>query len=179
MQQTIQFVQVKQLSFAGGGDEYEFFVDNISVQAQSATTTFSMATLADNEVVKVVVTNNTTTCTASSEVTVTVLPLPTAGLTSSDVDHTICAGDNVTFTATGGTLYEFFVDAASQGAVVAVKSVRVEVRRVVTTEFLFVSTAAAAAAVAASLLLCADYLDKSEEHNPPPPLLLPLMKQQQ
>ena len=73
----------------------------------------------------------------------------------------------------------FNVDAASQGAVVAMKSVRVEVRRVVTTEFLFVSTAAAAAAVAASLLLCADYLDKSEEHNPPPPLLLPLMKQQQ
>jgi hypothetical protein len=42
--------------------------------------------------------------------------IPTAGLTSSDPDNTICAGDAITFTATGGTSYEFFVGATSQGA---------------------------------------------------------------
>ncbi len=48
--------------------------------------------------------------------TVTVNTLPAAGLSSNDADNTICAGDPVTFTATGGISYEFFVDGISQGA---------------------------------------------------------------
>jgi len=47
---------------------------------------------------------------------VTVTALPTAGLTSSDADNTICTGTSVTFTATGGTTYEFFVNGVSKGA---------------------------------------------------------------
>ena len=39
-----------------------------------------------------------------------------AGLTSSDADNIICADTPITFTATGGTSYEFFVNAVSQGA---------------------------------------------------------------
>jgi hypothetical protein len=100
---------------AGGGDEYEFFVNGTSVQAQSTTATFPTATLANNDIVKVVVTNTTTTCTASTEETITVQPLPTPTLGSTATNDEICVGDKVTFTATGGTSYEFFVDAASQG----------------------------------------------------------------
>ncbi|MDY0780663.1 VCBS domain-containing protein, partial [Tenacibaculum sp. IB213877] len=45
--------------------------------------------------------------------TITVNALPTAGLSSSDADNTICAGESVTFTGTGGDVYEFFVDGVS------------------------------------------------------------------
>ena len=56
--------------------------------------------------------------TVSASTTVIVNALPTAGLTSNDPDNTICAGDPVTFTASGaGTgTYEFFVGSTSQGA---------------------------------------------------------------
>jgi hypothetical protein len=40
--------------------------------------------------------------------TITVTALPTATLSSSDGDNIICLGESVTFTAAGGTLYEFF-----------------------------------------------------------------------
>ncbi len=39
-----------------------------------------------------------------------------AGITSSDADNTICEGESVTFTGSGGTMYEFFVDNISQGS---------------------------------------------------------------
>ncbi|WP_408047233.1 hypothetical protein, partial [Tenacibaculum crassostreae] len=38
---------------------------------------------------------------------------PTAVLTSSDADNTICAGDSITFTGSGGDQYEFFVNGVS------------------------------------------------------------------
>ena len=44
---------------------------------------------------------------------VTVNPLPVAGLSSSDADNTICDGESVTFTASGGDEYEFYVDGIS------------------------------------------------------------------
>ncbi|MCF8322649.1 MAG: hypothetical protein K9I26_05870, partial [Flavobacterium sp.] len=54
--------------------------------------------------------SNTSGCgTATSVVTITVNALPTAGLTSNDADNTFCAGTSVTFTATGGTSYNFRV----------------------------------------------------------------------
>src|SRR5688572_9589826 len=39
--------------------------------------------------------------------------IPTPGLTSSDGDNIICAGNSVTFTGSGGTNYQFFVDGLS------------------------------------------------------------------
>jgi hypothetical protein len=52
----------------------------------------------------------------ASSLTGTGNDFPSPGLSSSDPDNTICAGTAVTFTATGGVLFEFFVDAVSQGA---------------------------------------------------------------
>src|SRR5690606_1841622 len=37
-------------------------------------------------------------------------------LSSSDLDNTICSGESVTYTGTGGTLFEFFINGVSQGA---------------------------------------------------------------
>lgn len=44
---------------------------------------------------------------------VLVLPSPTATLVSSDGDNTICAGESVTFTAGGGTNYNFYLNGGS------------------------------------------------------------------
>jgi hypothetical protein len=52
----------------------------------------------------------------TSSITGTGNEFPVAGLSSSAVDNTICAGTSVTFTATGGTSYEFFINDVSQGA---------------------------------------------------------------
>jgi hypothetical protein len=60
--------------------------------------------------------NTVTGCTSSSREVVQyqIFPLPTATLSSSDADNTICNGDAVTFTAGGGgTTYEFFVNGVS------------------------------------------------------------------
>lgn len=45
--------------------------------------------------------------------TVTVNLLPVAGLVSSDADDAICQGESITFTASGGDIYEFFIDGSS------------------------------------------------------------------
>ncbi|MEM1119122.1 MAG: cadherin-like beta sandwich domain-containing protein, partial [Bacteroidota bacterium] len=49
-------------------------------------------------------------CQASKMVTLVINALPTAVLTSSDPDNTIFLGEQVTFTASGGNNYEFFVN---------------------------------------------------------------------
>jgi hypothetical protein len=54
-------------------------------------------------------------CSSSVAATIHVTPIPSVGLTSSDADNTICFGDCVTFTANGATLYEWFINGASQG----------------------------------------------------------------
>lgn len=42
--------------------------------------------------------------------------IPSPALTSSDIDNTICLGETVDFTASGASLYEFFIAGISQGA---------------------------------------------------------------
>ncbi len=101
---------------ATGGTSYQFFVDAVSQGAASGISNFNTSSLANEQVVTVKVTDVNTCFATSQGITTTVNPLPTAGLTSSDADNIICAGDEVTFTATGGSTYEFFVDAVSQGA---------------------------------------------------------------
>jgi gliding motility-associated-like protein len=54
-------------------------------------------------------------CVNTDVVNVTVNPNPLSSLACSDGDQIICAGDLVTFTATGATNYEFFVNAISIG----------------------------------------------------------------
>jgi Fe-S cluster assembly iron-binding protein IscA len=100
---------------ATGGPDYEFFVDGSTTGAASATNTFTTSSLTNGQKVKVTITKGGCTAT-SGEITTTVNALPTADLTSDDADNIVCAGDAVTFTATGGTEYEFFVDGSSQGA---------------------------------------------------------------
>ncbi|TLX78280.1 T9SS type B sorting domain-containing protein [Labilibacter sediminis] len=95
---------------ATGGVSYQFFVNTISEQGPAATDEFKSSSLVNNDLVTVEVTD-AFSCTAShAGITMTVNPIPVVSLTSSDIDNTICAGDEVTFTATGGDVYEFYVD---------------------------------------------------------------------
>ncbi len=62
---------------------------------------------------------NTAGClaAAATSANVNVNPIPAATISSSDADNTICQDEEVTFTGTGGDIYEFFVNGTSvQGA---------------------------------------------------------------
>ena len=93
---------------ATGGTNYNFKVNGSSVQS-GASATYTTTTLANNDAVTVDATNANGCIGTSLAVFMTVNPLPTGTLTASPA--TICAGDNVTFTATAGAAtYEFKVD---------------------------------------------------------------------
>ena len=93
---------------ATGGTGYNFKVNGLSRQS-GASATFATTTLANNDAVTVDATNANGCIATSPAVFMTVNPLPTGTLTASSA--TICAGDNVTFTATAGAAtYEFKVD---------------------------------------------------------------------
>jgi hypothetical protein len=91
---------------------YNFRVNTVSVQ-NSATNTFTTSTLAHGDVVDVIVTSAGGCSGTSTGITMTVNANPTPGLTSSDADNIICAGESMTFTGSGGVNYEFFVDGTS------------------------------------------------------------------
>lgn len=106
---------------ASGATNYEFFVDGVSQGVPSPTNTLNSAGFAIGTY-SVTVTGESLNCLNSTTTTVTVNPLPTPVLTSSDVDNTICAGESVTYTGSGGSLYEFFINGTSQGSPTALTS---------------------------------------------------------
>lgn len=102
---------------ASGATTYQFFINGVPQGPVSATTTFSTSALTATDTVTVMgylVTN----CSfeAPESFNYAIIATPAISLSSSDVDLTICGGDNVLFTSSGGINYEFFVDAVSQGA---------------------------------------------------------------
>ncbi len=100
----------------GGTYTYNFKVNGGSVQSSNSPT-YTTTTLTNGQVVTVDVTNSSG-CTASftPAITVTVNPVPTGTLTATENsgtpnDNTICAGSNVTFTATSGySNYAFYLN---------------------------------------------------------------------
>ncbi len=101
---------------AGGGGTYEFFVDGVSQGTSSAISSFTTSSLANGNVVSVVVTSSGGCTESTLGGVMTVNPIPSVNLTSSDPTNEICIGESVTFTATGATDYEFFVNGTSQGS---------------------------------------------------------------
>jgi hypothetical protein len=103
---------------ATGGTSYSFDVNGGTAVAGTGTNgdEFSSATLANGDIVTVTVTD-ANGCSSTATLTMVVNPLPTAGLTSDATNNTtLCAGDNVTFTATGGTSYSFDVNGGTATA---------------------------------------------------------------
>lgn len=99
---------------SSGATNYEFFVNGSSQGAPSAASSLDASTLAAGSYT-ISVQGSTNNCFASSQLSVIVNANPIANLTSSDADNTICAGDLVSFTGSGGSQYQFFVNGVSQG----------------------------------------------------------------
>jgi len=101
------------ITFTATGDTvYQFQVDGIPVTPLEANNVFNISTLTDGQRVSVV---GTPGACLPQEILVTVNPLPVANVTCSESDTAICAGDELSFIASGATEYEFFVDGVSQG----------------------------------------------------------------
>ena len=100
----------------GGTPSYQWKVNGVNAGTNSPE--FTSSTLANNDIVTVVMTSGITCTTGSpatsNAVTMTVNSLPVATLTSSEPDNTICAGTSVTFTAGGGDNYNFIIGGVSR-----------------------------------------------------------------
>ncbi len=83
---------------ASGGTSYQW-----SNASNSATINLTPTTTT-NYTVTVTDANG---CSATSSYTMTVNPLPNVNISSNDIDNTICEGDSITLTASGGTTYNW------------------------------------------------------------------------
>ncbi|MDB9899389.1 gliding motility-associated C-terminal domain-containing protein [Flavobacteriaceae bacterium] len=95
------------INFTGsGGIEYEFFVNDISIQARGVATTFSTNLLRDSEEVHVRVYKTAVASSCfddSGDIEVTIEPLPAAAISATSItNNTFCTGDTVIFTAASG-----------------------------------------------------------------------------
>jgi gliding motility-associated-like protein len=97
---------------ATGGTTYNFLVGGSSVQ-NGVSATYTTSSLTNGQMVVVIVTNANGCSATSAGITNTVNITPVPTLTSSDADNSFCSGTNVTFTASGGTNYNFRVAGAS------------------------------------------------------------------
>jgi gliding motility-associated-like protein len=97
---------------ATGGTTYNFLVGGLSVQ-NGVSATYTTSSLTNGQMVVVIVTNATGCSATSAGITNTVNITPVPTLTSSDADNSFCLGTSVTFTASGGTNYNFRVNAVS------------------------------------------------------------------
>ncbi|MDC0257799.1 T9SS type A sorting domain-containing protein, partial [Crocinitomicaceae bacterium] len=99
---------------ATGADDYEFLVNTVSQGAPSPLNTINSTGFGTGSIVLEVI-GEVNGCFDTTSANITINPLPTGGLTSSEPTNSICAGESVTYTATGGVLYEFFINGTSQG----------------------------------------------------------------
>lgn len=111
------------VTFTGSGsDQFQFLIDGVTQGAMSNTNTLTTSNLLNGQVVTI--NGQTNSCPATSNpLTYTVNPIPTIGITSDDINNNFCTSDLVTFTASGATNYEFFVDGVSQGPSSATSSI--------------------------------------------------------
>ncbi|HHZ64321.1 MAG TPA: hypothetical protein EYN51_02290, partial [Flavobacteriales bacterium] len=107
---------------ASGANNYEFILDGVSQGPSSPVDVLNSSgfPVGSYAIMAIGESNN---CTDTSTLSITVNGLPTAVLVSSDTNNTICSGEIITYSGSGGALYEFFVNGASQGQVSVVDSI--------------------------------------------------------
>ena len=97
---------------ASGSVDYQFFINGTPV---STTNPYVTNALVDGESV-VATGTDANNCTATSNIILPIVnPGPVISLVVDDADTTICVGQSLSFFASGGLEYEFFVDGVSQG----------------------------------------------------------------
>ncbi len=85
---------------ASGGATYQWKLNGSPVATGP---TYSSSSFADNDVVRLIATSSNG-CVDSTDVTITVFPLPTPQITGND---DICLGDNLQLSASGGATYQW------------------------------------------------------------------------
>ena len=98
---------------ASGGTSYTFYLNGTEVQATSGDNTYTLAAPNNGDVVRVVG-GDANACQQDVSYTVVVNPLPITDLSVSP-SAAVCLGTNMTFTATGGSEYLFYVNNVAQG----------------------------------------------------------------
>ena len=100
-------------------------MDGISQGAASSLNTFFTNSLPSGNPLITVQGTGSNGCLASgqSDYSIVVNPIPQILLSSSDSDNVICSGTPVTFYASGGGLYQFFCNGASQGPLSSLDSI--------------------------------------------------------
>ncbi|MBS1742856.1 MAG: Ig-like domain-containing protein [Bacteroidetes bacterium] len=94
-----------------GFTNYDFQVNGLS-QQNGLSSTFNTSTLSNGDIVTVVVTNGNSCSTSFNAISFTVIPSPSGTLAATTTS--ICAGDNIDFTATGGySNYDFQVNGST------------------------------------------------------------------
>ena len=108
--------QGTQVNFnASGGVLYQFYLNGVPTGPLSATNTYNTNALANND--QLFATGVFNGCQNYSDTVVfEVLAVPTTSMVSNDLDSTVCQNTSVIFTASGASVYEFFVAGVSQGA---------------------------------------------------------------
>ena len=102
---------------ASGSSFYQFFLNGDSLGASSPLNTLSLSTLQNDDVLTVEGTSAYGCQAMSSDaLEITVNPTPVVTLSISDPDGIICAGENVTYQASGADTYQFYVNGDSTGA---------------------------------------------------------------
>lgn len=97
---------------ASGSVTYQFWVNGQSV---STTNPYVTTTLVDGESV-VATGTDANNCTATSNIIIPIVnPGPNITMIVDDADTTICVGESLSFFASGGLTYQFFVNGTSQG----------------------------------------------------------------
>ena len=101
--------------YGTGGSTYEFTINGVSQGVSSVDTLFSDG-FNDGDVIDLIGYAGGCSSPSLSNFTITVDPVPPTVLSSSDINNIICAGESITYTASGADNYEFFIDGVSQGA---------------------------------------------------------------
>lgn len=99
---------------ANGATNYEFFVNGISQGPSSPMNSINSSGFATG-IIPIQVIGTSNGCSNSFSTNITNGAVPTANLISNDADNTICAGNSISFTASGGTLYQFSINGIAQG----------------------------------------------------------------
>jgi len=93
-----------------GANNYEFYIDGFSQGGLSTSDSLLSTNILDGQVITIFGESNGCSANGSNTITMTVNAVPTSIINSSDIDDIICEGENITFTGSGGALYEFFIN---------------------------------------------------------------------
>lgn len=103
------------LFVAGGGESYQYSVNSIPTGGFITSDSLLLTNLSHTDTVRV--TGDSLGCLANGNIDyiIAVNPIPNTSITPSVLSSTICDGENLTYTFSGATTYEVFINDVSQG----------------------------------------------------------------